>query len=194
MKMWIHAWAVQRGSSIAGETLSGSHWNVCGTRSTRFERLVPSYVSSTVLKISQTLSYLSLEKTYNEINTILYTFHRWGNFRPENKVTLSRSHNQKVTKERNLVERRKNPQGNWKRPTAYPQNGLRLEKGAGPRREGHMGEGDRKACISTWNEGWDCHMACRMEPGSTLGLEAWPWLNRMPSPSLRYNIFSYEIG
>lgn len=68
-----------------------------------------------------------------------------------------------MPKERNLVERWKNPQGNWKRPTIYPQNGLRLENGV---------EDGRKPGISNWDEGWVHNMAWRMDPGFTLGLEA----------------------
>lgn len=70
------------------------------------------------------------------------------------------------------MERWKNPYSNWKRPTLYAQNGLRLENGAGLRREDDTRGDGGKARVSNWDDGWDHNVAWSMESDFTLGLEA----------------------
>lgn len=52
------------------------------------------------------------------------------------------------------------------------QNGLRLENGAGLRREDDTRGDGRKARVSNWDEGRDHNVAWRMESDFTPALEA----------------------
>lgn len=83
--------------------------------------------------------------------------------------------------------------GQLEEANSVPQNSLRLESGAGTRREHYTGD-VRKVLTSNWEESGDHSVTWRLEPGFLLRLEAGPILSKCLPHSLSANILPYKIG